>query len=158
MGKLLVRMPEISERGLISKSRCRSTFSPSLSYILVGGLGGIGRAIATWMIERGARNLVFLSRSAGATSQDQSFRHELELQGSTVIMIKCDVTIQQQVQAAIHACPAPVGGILQLSMIVRVSLILPYAPSSSTKITDHRRTPLFQTCLTRIGRTFFLQR
>ncbi|KAF4767156.1 hypothetical protein HAV15_009313 [Penicillium sp. str.  len=123
MGKLLVRMPEISERGLISKSRCRSTFSPSLSYILVGGLGGIGRAIATWMIERGARNLVFLSRSAGATSQDQSFRHELELQGSTVIMIKCDVTIQQQVQAAIHACPAPVGGILQLSMIVRDTFI-----------------------------------
>ncbi|KAJ9482561.1 hypothetical protein VN97_g10867 [Penicillium thymicola] len=123
MGKLLVRMPEISERGLIAKSRCRSVFSPRLSYILVGGLGGIGRAIATWMIERGARNLVFLSRSAGATSQDQSFRDELELQGSTAIMIKCDVTIQQQVQAAIDACPCPVGGILQLSMIVRDTFI-----------------------------------
>ncbi|KAJ5415221.1 hypothetical protein N7465_003916 [Penicillium sp. CMV-2018d] len=123
IGKLLVRMPETSERGLIAKSRYRSMFSPRLSYILVGGLGGIGRAIATWMVERGARNLVFLSRSAGATSQDQSFRHELELQGSTVIMIKCDVAIQQQVQAAIQACPCPVGGILQLSMMVRDTFI-----------------------------------
>ncbi len=32
--------------------------------LLVGGLGGLGRAIASWMAEQGARNLIFLSRSA----------------------------------------------------------------------------------------------
>jgi NAD(P)-dependent dehydrogenase (short-subunit alcohol dehydrogenase family) len=30
---------------------------------MIGGLGGIGRATALWMIERGARNLIFASRS-----------------------------------------------------------------------------------------------
>jgi len=30
------------------------------SYLLVGDLGGIGRAVASWMVEKGARHLVFL--------------------------------------------------------------------------------------------------
>lgn len=121
MGKLVVKMPEASDKGLIAKTRCNLRFSSELSYFLVGGLGGIGRAIATWMVDRGARNLVFFSRSAGTTNQDQSFLHELELQGCTVIMIKGDVTALGEVQAAMHACPRSIGGVLQLSMIVRVS-------------------------------------
>ncbi|OBT45611.1 Type I Iterative Polyketide synthase (PKS) [Pseudogymnoascus sp. WSF 3629] len=33
------------------------------SYLLVGGLGGLGRAIARWMMQHGAKNIIFLSRS-----------------------------------------------------------------------------------------------
>ena len=31
------------------------------SYLLIGGLGGLGRAISVWMVEHGAKNLTFLS-------------------------------------------------------------------------------------------------
>ncbi|KAJ5604827.1 hypothetical protein N7510_009981 [Penicillium lagena] len=123
MGKIVMKMPEASERAFIAKSRRSSRFSSDLCYFLVGGLGGIGRSIATWMVDRGARNLVFFSRSAGSTSQDQSFLRELELQGCTVSMIKGDVTILEEVQTAMHACPCPIGGVLQLSMIVRDQFI-----------------------------------
>ena len=33
----------------------------SAAYLLVGGLGGLGRAISVWMVEHGARHLIFLS-------------------------------------------------------------------------------------------------
>lgn len=34
-----------------------------VTYFLPGGFGGLGRSIASWMVEHGARNLVFTSRS-----------------------------------------------------------------------------------------------
>lgn len=123
MGKLLVEMPgpESFKEGFVTKSKYQLHLSPELSYILVGGLGGVGRAIATWMVERGARNLVFFSRSAGTSSQDQSFARELEVQGCNVVLVRGDVTSMEDVQGMILDTPSPVGGILQLSMIVRVS-------------------------------------
>jgi hypothetical protein len=121
IGKIVVKMPGTSERSLIAKSRRRAQFSPKLSYILVGGLGGVGRAIAIWMIEQGARNLTFLSRSAGSTIQDQSFRHELETLGCQVVMAKGSVTNVDDVRDAIKASPCRIGGVLQLSMALRVS-------------------------------------
>lgn len=39
------------------------TFDLNVAYIMVGCLGGIGRNIATWMVDRGARHLIFLSQS-----------------------------------------------------------------------------------------------
>jgi NADPH:quinone reductase-like Zn-dependent oxidoreductase len=38
------------------------------SYLIVGGNGGLGQSVAHWMVLRGARNLILLSRSA-ATSE-----------------------------------------------------------------------------------------
>lgn len=40
-------------------------FDPNTTYMITGGLGGHGRAIAVWLAERGAFYLLFLSPSAG---------------------------------------------------------------------------------------------
>lgn len=36
------------------------------SYLLVGGLGGLGRAISTYLLDHGARSLIYLGRCAAA--------------------------------------------------------------------------------------------
>ena len=36
-------------------------------YLLVGGMGGFGRSIATWMAEKGAKKMAFVSRSGSST-------------------------------------------------------------------------------------------
>ncbi len=41
----------------------KSWFDPNKAYILVGGLGGLGLEVAYWMVTRGARKLVLVSRS-----------------------------------------------------------------------------------------------
>ena len=64
------------------------SFDPTAAYLLVGGLGGLGRAISSWMVEHGARHLVYLSRSAGQRVTDADFVRELHSQGCEAQLIK----------------------------------------------------------------------
>ncbi len=45
-------------------------FDSAASYLLIGGLGGLGRSISTWMVRHGACHIIFLSRSAGTSRPD----------------------------------------------------------------------------------------
>ncbi|KAL2821422.1 hypothetical protein BDW59DRAFT_164156 [Aspergillus cavernicola] len=123
MGKIVAKMPESHRDVLVAKSPLHLRLSPDLSYMLIGGLGGVGRALATWMVERGARHLVFLSRGAGASADDQCFVRELEMQGCNTMLMKGDVTRLVDITAAIKRCPLPVGGVLQLSMVIKDQFI-----------------------------------
>ena len=40
------------------------SFRPDATYLITGGLGGIGLATARWLVSRGARHLVLVGRSA----------------------------------------------------------------------------------------------
>ncbi|KAK1961594.1 KR domain-containing protein [Colletotrichum sublineola] len=90
----------------------------SASYILVGGLGGLGRAVSRWMVEHRARHLVYLSRSAGGSDEDLHFIQELESMGAKTTIIKGTVTSTEDVQKAVQAAPN-LKGILQMSMVLR---------------------------------------
>ena len=121
MGKIVVQIPENTASLQVSKIRQSVAFDPDAAYLLVGGLGGIGRSIATWMVEHGAKHLIFLSRSAGHAADDQAFLEELRFQGCDARAVKGDVSILADVQRAVDDCPQPIRGMLQLSMLTRVS-------------------------------------
>ncbi|KAE8333350.1 fatty acid synthase S-acetyltransferase [Aspergillus sergii] len=93
------------------------SFSSTHAYMLVGGLGGIGRAVSQWMVEQGARKLVYLSRSASSTTtaREALFR-ELRVQGCEVTVIQGDVSDLCDVKRAVQQCNAPIAGIFQMSM------------------------------------------
>lgn len=91
----------------------------SASYLLIGGLGGLGRAISTWMVEQGARHLIYLSRSAGTKAEDMSFFEELNSSGCTVQVVKGSVSNAEDVQRAVQEAQKPLRGILQMSMVLR---------------------------------------
>ncbi|KAJ4207018.1 hypothetical protein NW759_014016 [Fusarium solani] len=90
----------------------------SASYLLIGGLGGIGRSVSRWMVEHGARHLVYLSRSAGSRPGEQAIVHELESMGCQVQLIQGSVSVLEDVNRAIEAAPK-LKGVLQMSMILR---------------------------------------
>ena len=75
-------MPENPQELEVTAVEQELSLRPEASYLLIGGLGGLGRAISTWLMEHGARNLIYLSRSAGKSNRDRAFFHELEIQGS----------------------------------------------------------------------------
>ncbi|KAL4735276.1 hypothetical protein BDV11DRAFT_173962 [Aspergillus similis] len=115
MGKILVRMPEDPSSLSVSPGGSPFSFRPDASYLLVGGLGGLGRSVSTWMVERGARHLVYLSRSAGLSEKDQAFVRELEEQGCQAICVPGDVSAMADVKAAISKCPRPLAGVAQMA-------------------------------------------
>lgn len=61
------------------------------TYVLVGGLGGLGKAIAKLMVDRGARNLLFLSRSGPKTPDDHEFLESFALRGVKVNVARVDI-------------------------------------------------------------------
>jgi aryl carrier-like protein len=90
----------------------------SASYLLVGGLGGLGRSVAVWMIQHGARNLTFLSRSAGTTEQDKLFIQEIESMDCKIHLVRGSVTNRADVSRAVAESPCPLKGVLQMTMVL----------------------------------------
>jgi NADP-dependent 3-hydroxy acid dehydrogenase YdfG/acyl carrier protein len=125
IGKLVVSMPE----NLIHELPAEPVYEAlqlrdDRAYLFVGGLGGLGRAIATWLVERGANEIVFLSRSAGSSLEHGWFVKELATLGCTTSLVSGDVGKYDDVVRAIKAAAKPVGGVLQASLVLRDSNFL----------------------------------
>lgn len=97
-------------------------FRPNCCYLLVGGLGGLGRMISTWMVENGARNIIFLSRSAKEGSETTPFFDRLRAQGCTVTPFVGSVTNLPDVEEAIKQASTPIAGVIQMSAVMRVRI------------------------------------
>ncbi|EHK97193.1 putative Phthiocerol synthesis polyketide synthase type I PpsC [Glarea lozoyensis 74030] len=124
IGKAVIRIPaQISDIPSKPKGKVFS-LNPDASYLLTGGLGGLGRSVATWMVERGARNLIFLSRSAGQGEHDSSFLSELESMGCKITAIQGKADDIQAVQEVASRATKPVKGIFHLAMVLRDAPIL----------------------------------
>lgn len=95
------------------------SFKKSASYLLVGGLGGLGRVIASWMAENGAMELILLSRSAGEDPSHTVFAAEIEDLGCSVKFFKGDVAKREDVDAAVKSATLPLKGVLQMTMVLR---------------------------------------
>lgn len=75
------------------------------TYVIAGGLGGLGRSIVRWMVDKGARNLILLSRSGTSSSSTAAeFVSALNAQGITVAAPRCDVTSSKEVSAVLEEC------------------------------------------------------
>lgn len=122
IGKIVVTMPKNPRELSVTPTKQELHLRLEASYLLVGGLGGLGRAISTWMVERGARNLIFLSRSAGRSDGDQQFFQELEVQGCSVQAFCGSVSCLEDVKQAVEDAAAPVAGVMHLSMVLKARL------------------------------------
>ncbi|KAF7159618.1 hypothetical protein CNMCM5623_004998 [Aspergillus felis] len=124
IGKIVLRFPETQEVLPTRKTLPRASFSAGSSYLLAGGLGGLGKSIASWMVDNGARQLVFLSRSAGKSEEDQAFLRELEDLG-------CNATA---------ICGTPLAGVIQLSMVLKDRPISTMSYNEWTEVTAPKVT------------------
>jgi len=81
------------------------------TYVVTGGLGGLGLALATHLVAAGARHLALVGRSASADKLPAALRDT----GAEICMFAADVADEaamQAVAAAIDAAMPPVAGIL----------------------------------------------
>jgi D-arabinose 1-dehydrogenase-like Zn-dependent alcohol dehydrogenase len=123
IGKIIIRMPNHPKSlpGVPVPGQ-KELFRHDASYLLVGGLGGLGQAVAKWMVERGARNLIFFSRSAASADAHEQFFRELEASGCLVQTMSGDVSNLNDVKSAVACADKPIAGVFQLSLVLRVLL------------------------------------
>ncbi|KAK3324470.1 fatty acid synthase S-acetyltransferase [Cercophora scortea] len=124
IGKIVVK-PEPGEIVQIVPDRRPSwTFGASATYLISGGLGGLGRSMARWMVRRGARNLILLSRSGPTTEQAKSLVTELEAAGCTISTPICDISNEDELASVLATClesMPPIKGCIQGAMVLRDS-------------------------------------
>ena len=96
-------------------------FKGDASYVLSGGLGGIGRSVAFWMASHGAKTIILLSRSGAASQAAQDTTRKLEGRGVSVHVFTCDVTDKARLETVIAECKAklpPIKGCVQGAMVI----------------------------------------
>ncbi|THW50357.1 ketoacyl-synt-domain-containing protein [Aureobasidium pullulans] len=107
------------------------------SYLLIGCLGGLGRSLVRWMISRGARNFVFLSRSGVDKPEAAEFVVELESRREvTVSVVRGDVGNRADVDRAIASAKTPIRGVMQLAMTLASDLFDDMSLESWHKVLD----------------------
>ncbi|PYI31307.1 putative polyketide synthase [Aspergillus indologenus CBS 114.80] len=119
IGKIVIAMPDDPMALVTMRVKPIPVFQQERSYLLVGGLGGLGRAVASWMVEHGARNLIFLSRTASHTADNDSFVQDLESQGCQVQLVAGSVCELVDVKKCVTEAVAPIAGVVNMSMVLR---------------------------------------
>jgi acyl transferase domain-containing protein/acyl-CoA synthetase (AMP-forming)/AMP-acid ligase II/acyl carrier protein len=70
------------------------------TYLVTGGLGGIGIRIAQWMVQRGARRLVLMGRTGASVAAGAAIQ-ALEARGAQIHVARADVADPSQVAAVL---------------------------------------------------------
>ncbi|KAI3002617.1 hypothetical protein CBS147346_5843 [Aspergillus niger] len=92
------------------------------TYIIVGGTGGIGQSIARRMVQRGARDIVLLSRSGTVTDGVQKLTTDCQALGASIHVKPCDVSEVSQVKALVTELQKdlpPIRGVIHAAMVLK---------------------------------------
>ena len=123
MGKMILK-PQSNEMVRVVPSTKNSVYlQRDASYLLVGGLGGIGRATASWMLRQGARNFIFASPSGSEKQKAKETIASLKEQGAQVSVFKCDISnIEDLDQLLEHSRldMPPIRGVIHGALVSKV--------------------------------------
>jgi acyl transferase domain-containing protein/NADPH:quinone reductase-like Zn-dependent oxidoreductase len=124
MGPVVIK-PEPNEMvNVVRQDKPNVLFRDDASYLLIGGLGGLGRAMASWMVNCGAKNLIFASRSGLAKQSARDLVKDLEVKGARVAVFECDVGNVEQLDCVLTQgakMMPPIRGVIQSAMVMRNS-------------------------------------
>ncbi|KAI8296086.1 Prosolanapyrone synthase [Colletotrichum sp. SAR 10_98] len=94
------------------------SFDPEASYVITGGLSGLGRSIIRWMSDRGARDIVVLSRRGAAVPEAKTLIDSLAQRGVRIRPLACDLSRPEQVADVIEKTRAerPLKGVVHCAV------------------------------------------
>jgi acyl transferase domain-containing protein/NAD(P)-dependent dehydrogenase (short-subunit alcohol dehydrogenase family)/acyl carrier protein len=125
IGKIVLSMRE--RPAAVAPADTPITFRDDATYLIVGGLGGFGLAVARWMVERGARHLALLGRRGIHSEASRKAVEELRQRGAQVVVYRGDVAQGNDlaaVLAQISRDGPPLRGVVQAAMVLEDALLL----------------------------------
>ncbi|KAJ5094368.1 hypothetical protein N7456_010229 [Penicillium angulare] len=125
-GKVVVEMNPDDSVPVVSSMSPSISFPGDSSYVIVGGLGGIGQSTARWMADRGARYLIILSRSGANNNAAIELVEELEQRGVVVEAPRCDIADYDSLSSLLSGYKKtmpPVRGCILGAMVLRDNLL-----------------------------------
>lgn len=129
IGKIVVTLEPgenvMVERPPPLKSRSGSLLRSDATYLITGGTGGLGRALASWMIKKGAKHLVLLGRSSTPRAKVIELLKRYEGTDVCVRALSCDVASRTDLIRTIEALSdlPQVRGIIHGAFNLQVSYL-----------------------------------
>ena len=123
-GKVVLEMNDDDQVPTCLEIQPEYNFHEQSTYVISGGLGGLGKSAAKWLVRRGAKHLLLLSRSGPKTDDDLAFIRSLEAKGVNVAAPPCDITDFIKLSNILETCSLnmpPIKGCIQAAMVLRVS-------------------------------------
>ncbi|GIZ46187.1 hypothetical protein CKM354_000932400 [Cercospora kikuchii] len=122
LGKLVLRFTTESVAPVKLQTPFTWTLDSEATYLLVGGLGGLGRAQAEYMVQHGARHLAFISRSGKAGKEASDLINRLVAAGVSAKTYACDVAEKDELTAVLEDIAStmpPIRGVIQGAMVLQ---------------------------------------
>ncbi len=109
IGKVILELPAPPVEGERRMARAEGT------YLITGGLGGLGLETARWLVAQGARHLALLGRRGPGMEAKATLAH-LEASGARVEVLQVDVADRARLKGALEGLTAagmpPLAGII----------------------------------------------
>jgi 1-acyl-sn-glycerol-3-phosphate acyltransferase len=124
IGKVVVAIGDETVQ-IATRSAEGPQFRQDGAYLVTGGLGGFGLAVASWLAARGAGTLVLAGRSEPGPETQKAIE-ELRSLGARVEVMQADVSRQEQVAelvGTIRANVGPLRGIVHAAMVLDDGLL-----------------------------------
>jgi acyl transferase domain-containing protein/acyl carrier protein len=124
IGKIVLSMRDVSD--VLIAPAAGTSFNAEGSYLITGGLGGLGLQVAQWMVERGARHLTLVGRRDPSESARAAVA-SLQQAGAQVAVVQADVSSSSQmaqVLAEIDRDVPPLRGIIHAAGVIDDGLLL----------------------------------
>ncbi|WP_308297133.1 MULTISPECIES: SDR family NAD(P)-dependent oxidoreductase [unclassified Streptomyces] len=92
---------------------------PAATYLISGGLSGLGAATARHLVDRGARHLALIGRRGAGSPEASALLEDLDRQGADAVAHAADVTDRQAITRIVREAAEqgrPVRGIVHAAM------------------------------------------
>ena len=95
-------------------------FSNDGAYVIIGGLGGLGRFVCSWMVAHGAKKLVSISRKGLSSKEAQETFSTINASGVSLEVISADACDRAAVTDALDQIRKanPIKGIINMAMLL----------------------------------------
>ena len=111
---------------LVHDSTLRARIKSDATYLITGGLTGLGLLTAEWLVERGARHLMLVGRRPPPALTAETLSR-LQAAGAEIRTIKCDVTVEAEIAAVfreIECAMPPLRGVVHSAGILDDGVLL----------------------------------
>lgn len=122
IGKIVCVMPEIRvQDGKIEV--ITPLFNDRSSYLITGGLGGIGFEVAKWMVSQGAKHMILAGRSA-PKPETAAVIQALNADGNHIVVCQADVGVKEQLEGILAMVKDPQNGLPPLRGVQHAAGVL----------------------------------
>lgn len=121
-GKTVLKMNPDAIVPVLPKKKEPLELDPDATYLLAGGLGGIGRSLSSLLERHGAKNIVFVSRSGDGSDAAKTTLEKLREKGVNAVAYTCDITDREALEAVLQTCSAEmptIKGFVNCAMLLK---------------------------------------